>query len=620
MCRGYYTRSVIAAWDWDGKAWQQRWVFDSEDGTPGNQRYSGQGNHGIAVGDVDGDQRDEIIYGSCVIDDNGEGLYSTGLGHGDAMHFTDIDPQREGLEVFKANGDSASSAGIELRDAKTGEQLFGVASQGSKGVGRACAMDIDPRHLGLEMWGKGRGVDGLFNAQGEKISNVAPRTCNMGIWWDGDLLRELLDGVRITKWNHLENRESRLFDARDFGCVSNNGSKSNPCLCVDLDGDWREELIAATRDGSELRIFSTPHPTEHRFVTLMQDPIYRLSIAWQNVSYNQPAHPGFYLGEGMFEVDEESPTSLPYIVGADISWVQQAEDRGQKFSDEKGTRDILAILKDHGFNFVRLRVFHDPTVPTPKDRAYSKDGYCDLAHTIEMAQRVKQAGLGLLIDFHYSDSWADPGKQHTPAAWKDLTFDELEAATKEWTRQAILKLQEEGAEPELVQIGNEITPGMMVDRGGSVKDWGQLGRLLKAGIAGVKEVAPRTQVILHITESGSLEGATWWIDSALEQDVEFDILGLSCYRRWHGPPSGWESNINRLAVRYPQLSFLIVEMAQEVEETNRIMKELPKGRGLGTFIWEPTANNNGQALFDRQGQVIPEKMEPYERLKPQTDK
>jgi rhamnogalacturonan endolyase len=160
-------------------------------------------------------------------------------------------------------------------------------------------MDIDPRHRGSECWGKGEGVGGLYSAKGDKISDAAPRVCNMGVWWDGDLLRELLDGVRVSKWDYENGSEERVFDAGDFGCVSINGSKSNPCLCADILGDWREEIVAATRDGRELRIFTTPVPTGHRLPTLMHDPVYRLGVAWQNVAYNQPAHTGFYLGEGM---------------------------------------------------------------------------------------------------------------------------------------------------------------------------------------------------------------------------------------------------------------------------------------------------------------------------------
>jgi rhamnogalacturonan endolyase len=186
-----------------------------------------------------------------------------------------------------------------MRDAKTGEQIWGIPSVGRNGVGRACAMDIDPRYLGSEAWGKGEGVGGLFDAKGNRIADASPRTCNFGVWWDGDLLRELLNGVTVSKWDYEAAKEETLLNGRDFGCVSNNGSKSNPCLCADIFGDWREEIVAASRDGKELRVFTTSTPTQHRFVTLMHDPIYRLSVAWQNVSYNQPAHTGFYLGHDM---------------------------------------------------------------------------------------------------------------------------------------------------------------------------------------------------------------------------------------------------------------------------------------------------------------------------------
>jgi rhamnogalacturonan endolyase len=296
MCRGYYERSVLAAWNYrDGKL-SHLWTFDSDDGTPGNRAYRGQGNHNLSVADVDGDGRDEIIYGSCVIDDNGRGLYSTGAGHGDAMHVTDIDPDRPGLEVFKANGDERNPAGLQLRDARTGQQLFGRASTGRDGVVRACALDIDPRHYGLELWGQGSGVDGLYSARGERIPGRSPRTCNMGIWWDGDPLRELLSGVRIAKWDWERGEEINLLDGREWGCTSINGTKSNPCLCADILGDWREEIIAPTFDGRELRIFTTTIPTTERRITLLHDHVYRMGVAWQNVAYNQPAHPGYYLG------------------------------------------------------------------------------------------------------------------------------------------------------------------------------------------------------------------------------------------------------------------------------------------------------------------------------------
>ncbi|MBX3426628.1 MAG: rhamnogalacturonan lyase [Pirellulales bacterium] len=299
--RGYYTRTVVAAWDFrDGKL-AHRWTFDSDAGDESNRAYRGQGNHHLAVADVDGDGRDEIIHGSCVIDDDGQGLHATGLGHGDALHAADHIPERPGLEIFKANGDGPSSAGIEMRDACTGERIWGVPCPGRDGVVRACAIDIDPRYPGSECWGFGAGVRGLFAASGERIADRSPRVCNMGVWWDGDPQRELLNGVTVSKWNPESERDELVFDGREFGAVSINGSKSNPCLCADLLGDWREEIVAPSADGTELRIFVSTEPTPHRATTLMNDPVYRLGIAWQNVGYNQPAHLGFDLAERLEE-------------------------------------------------------------------------------------------------------------------------------------------------------------------------------------------------------------------------------------------------------------------------------------------------------------------------------
>jgi rhamnogalacturonan endolyase len=295
MCRGYYTRTVLAAWNWRGGELSHVWTFDSDDGTPGHQYFAGQGNHGLSVADVDGDGKDEVVYGACVIDDDGGGLYSTRLGHGDAMHVTDIDPDSPGLEVFSIHENPRHDHGVALRDAATGELIW---SRPSSDAVRGLAMDIDPRHRGLECWGAGSGLGDLFNCKGEAIGR-RPRSCNMGVWWDGDPLRELLDGTTISKWDYASGRTSTLVQARDFGCAANNGSKSNPSLCADILGDWREEVIWRTRDNRELRIFTPTTPTPHRIYTLMHDPVYRMGVAWQNVSYNQPTQVGFYLGHGM---------------------------------------------------------------------------------------------------------------------------------------------------------------------------------------------------------------------------------------------------------------------------------------------------------------------------------
>ena len=298
MCRGYYTRSVLAAWNWrDGKL-TRVWTFDSAD--EGNKGYGGQGNHNLSVGDVDGDGRDEIVYGACVIDDNGKGLYTTGLGHGDAMHLSDLDPARPGLEVFDIQ-ERFDDAGAHFRDARTGEILWKKpsvkAGADGEGPGRGLALDIDPRYPGFECWVKGAGVTGLFSAKGEKISDREPRPCNFGVFWDGDTLSELLDRNMIFKWNWAESVETVILTAE--GCASNNGTKATPALSADILGDWREEVIWRTTDNKELRIYTTTIPTKYRFYTLMHDPQYRLSVAWQNVAYNQPPHTSFFMGEGM---------------------------------------------------------------------------------------------------------------------------------------------------------------------------------------------------------------------------------------------------------------------------------------------------------------------------------
>lgn len=300
MTRGYYTRSVLAAWNWRDGRLTHLWTFDSDGRTPEGRKYRGQGNHNLSVADVDADGKDEIVYGAATIDDNGRGLYSTGLGHGDALHVSDLDPYRPGLEVFDIQ-ERFDDAGANFRDARTGEVLWKKpsvkAGADGEGPGRGLALDIDPRHAGFESWVRGAGLTGLFSAKGEKISEATPGSCNFGIWWDGDVLRELLDRNTISKWNWEHNTETLLL--RADGCTANNGTKATPTLSADILGDWREEVIWRTTDNKELRIYTTTIPTKYRFYTLMHDPHYRLSIAWQNVAYNQPPHTGFYLGEGM---------------------------------------------------------------------------------------------------------------------------------------------------------------------------------------------------------------------------------------------------------------------------------------------------------------------------------
>ena len=289
MCRGYYTRTVLAAFDWDGKQLKQRWVFDSNE--KGNKNYAGQGNHNLRVGDVDGDGCDEIIYGSMAVDNNGKGLYTTGMGHGDAMHLMGFFPDSEKLQVWDCHENRKD--GSSFRDAATGKVIFQVKS--GEDVGRCMAADIDPTSWGVEMWSLATG--GIRNVKGELINEEPGRLpCNMAVWWDGDLSRELLDGNRISKYN-WENRQCEELVTLEG--VRNNGSKSNPCVQADILGDWREEVLLRTQDNSALRLYVSTIPTEYRFHTFLEDPVYRISIATQNVAYNQPTQQGFYFGSDL---------------------------------------------------------------------------------------------------------------------------------------------------------------------------------------------------------------------------------------------------------------------------------------------------------------------------------
>jgi rhamnogalacturonan endolyase len=292
--RGWYGRSVLAAWDWRGGKLTSRWVFDSKDAS---NPYSGMGNHNLSVADMDNDGKDEICIGAMTVDDNGKGLYTTGLRHGDAIHLTDMDPDVPGLEVFGIHESEGKTVplqtpGVAMFSAATGKILF--SSLPGVDVGRGVAADIDPTHRGFENWG---GPGGLRDVHGKTITEKTPSSTNFLVWWDGDLTRELLDKNRIDKWDWQNQTTINLLTAT--GSVSNNGTKATPCLSADLYGDWREEVIWRTPDSKELRIYTTTIPTAYRLPTLMHDAQYRLSIAWQNTSYNQPPHTGFYLGYGM---------------------------------------------------------------------------------------------------------------------------------------------------------------------------------------------------------------------------------------------------------------------------------------------------------------------------------
>lgn len=283
------------------------------------------------------------------------------------------------------------------------------------------------------------------------------------------------------------------------------------------------------------------------------------------------------------------------VVGADISWVQQQEDRGTVFSDKGVQKDILEILKDNGFNWIRLRLFTDPTA----ENGYSPEGYCGLEKTLEMAKRIKNAGLKLLLNFHYSDNWADPGKQYTPAAWKEYYGSGLEGQVYRYTNEVINRFMEEGVRPDMVQVGNEINHGMLWPQGKIEDSYMSFGVLLRCASAGVRAADPDVPVMVHIACGGQNEESVNFLDKILSRDVVFDVIGQSYYPQWHGTLDDLQHNLNDLAARYNK-PVIVVEYQEHRREVNEIVRDVPGKMGLGTFIWEATSPRWG-GLFDRNG-------------------
>jgi beta-galactosidase len=282
------------------------------------------------------------------------------------------------------------------------------------------------------------------------------------------------------------------------------------------------------------------------------------------------------------------------VLGADISFLPQLEERGMKFNDKGIQKDVIQILKDHGFNYIRLRIFNDPAA----DSGYApKKGFCDLEHTKQMAKRIKAAGLKLLLDFHYSDTWADPGKQFKPSAWKGLSFSVIKDSMYAFTKKVITELKAQGTTPDMVQIGNEINHGMIWPDG-HVSHLDSLAQLIKAGTDAVLQVDPSIIMLLHIALGGQNDESVFFLNNMLSRGVYFDVIGESYYPKWHGTLDDLRNNLTDLATRYSK-DIVVVEYSQLKKEVNDIAFNLPNDRGRGTMIWEPL--NTWEKIFDEKG-------------------
>lgn len=311
-----------------------------------------------------------------------------------------------------------------------------------------------------------------------------------------------------------------------------------------------------------------------------------------------------------------------YAIGADLSFLKQAEDNGFEFKEDGKPKKGLDIFKDHGYNWVRLRLFH-----TPSELPNS------LEYTIALAKEAKLKGFKFLLDYHYSDTWADPGKQYIPKAWEGKTQDQLVTAVYEYTKETMLAFEEAGVYPDMVQIGNEISNGMLWPNGKLPDNWDKLAQLIQAGINGVyascvEEQCP--EIMIHIDKGGDLEFTKYWFDKLHSYNIEYDVIGQSYYPWWHGNLIDLKACLNWTAEAYKKDVYL-VEVAYNympaeyktkpapfpespegqkefLDSVHNIVWDIPSNRGKGVFWWEPAAPNKGfsyRTFFDENGNVLP---------------
>ena len=286
------------------------------------------------------------------------------------------------------------------------------------------------------------------------------------------------------------------------------------------------------------------------------------------------------------------------ILGADISWLPELEDQQKIFSENNKTADAMQILKNHGFNYIRLRVFVNPSNPN----GYSPNKkYCEITQTVKMIKRAKIMGYKVLLNFHYSDTWADPGHQTIPLSWTNISTNSLIDSVQNYTYQTLLILKNQQCLPDMVQIGNEINNGFLWKQG-YIDSLNNLANLLKAGIKGVKLVQDSIPIMLHIALGGNNGLSKYFLDNMIKRGVTFDIIGQSYYPKWHGTIQDLKANLENLSQTYTQ-SIIIVEYSQLKKEVNEIAFSLPKNKYKGTFVWEPLNywNDEAEPIFDTNG-------------------
>ena len=388
-------------------------------------------------------------------------------------------------------------------------------------------------------------------------------------------------------------------DAKIIGVGNGDPSSHEPDKCAD--GAWQRSLFNGK---CQVIIQAGTKPDLIKFEAKAAG-LWTGSTDIHSVS---PGSVGSVSVDKMYELKGEAAKKreVDKMLGADISFLPQLEERGVKFSDNGVEKDAIAILKDHGFNYVRLRIFNDPA----RDSGYSpKKGFCDLANTKKMAKRVKDAGMKLLLDFHYSDYWADPGKQYKPAAWRNLSFTELKKAMYDYTKKVMQELKDQGTTPDMVQIGNEINHGVIWPEG-RVSNLDSLAQLINAGTAAVKAVDPSVIMMLHVALGGQNDESVFFIDNMLARGVSFDVIGESYYPKWHGTLDDLRDNLNDLVRRYNK-DVIVVEYSALKNEVNKIAFEVSDGKGKGTCIWEPLST--WEKLFDNNGKSN-ELMKLYDEL------